>query len=44
LIGIPWQIIVGPKGLAENVVEVKNRSTGEKQNLNIEDAIQRVTS
>jgi prolyl-tRNA synthetase len=44
LIGIPWQIIVGPKGLAENVVEVKNRKTGDKQNLKIEDAIKRVTS
>ncbi len=43
LIGIPWQIIVGPKGLSENIVEVKNRATGEKQNLSIEDAIKRVT-
>jgi prolyl-tRNA synthetase len=44
LIGTPWQIIVGPKGLAEGVVEVKNRATGEKQNLDIEDALKRVTS
>jgi prolyl-tRNA synthetase len=44
LIGVPWQIIVGPKGLADGVVEVKNRATGDKQNLNIEEAIQRVTS
>ena len=28
LIGVPWQILVGPKGLANGVVEVKNRKTG----------------
>ncbi|WP_413988094.1 proline--tRNA ligase [Labrys okinawensis] len=31
LIGLPWQVIVGPKGLAEGKVEVKNRRTGERQ-------------
>ena len=30
LIGLPWQIIVGPKGLAEGKVELKNRRTGER--------------
>ncbi len=30
LIGIPWQTIVGPKGLASGVVEVKRRATGER--------------
>ena len=29
LIGIPWQVLVGPKGLAEGKVEVKNRAAGE---------------
>ena len=29
LIGIPWQIVVGPRGMANGVVEVKNRRTGE---------------
>ena len=28
LIGIPWQIVVGPRGMANGVVEVKNRHTG----------------
>ena len=28
LIGIPWQTIVGPKGLANGVVEVKRRADG----------------
>jgi len=28
LIGLPWQVLVGPRGLAECKVEVKNRATG----------------
>jgi prolyl-tRNA synthetase len=42
LIGLPWQIVVGPKGLAKGIVEVKRRATGEKVELSIEDAIVRV--
>ena len=30
LIGLPWQLIIGPKGLADGVVEIKNRATGER--------------
>jgi prolyl-tRNA synthetase len=30
LIGNPWQIIVGPRGLEKGAVELKNRSTGER--------------
>src|SRR3954469_4583359 len=33
LIGIPWQIIVGPKGLAAGKVELKNRKTGAREEL-----------
>jgi prolyl-tRNA synthetase len=33
LIGLPWQIIVGPRGLASGVVELKNRRTGERFEL-----------
>ena len=39
LIGLPWQIIVGPKSLAEGKVEVKNRRTGERQLLTPSDAL-----
>jgi prolyl-tRNA synthetase len=35
LIGLPWQCVVGPKGIANGVYEWKNRSTGEKQELPI---------
>jgi prolyl-tRNA synthetase len=41
LIGLPYQIIIGPKGLAEGQVEVKSRSTGARENLALEAAIAR---
>ena len=39
LIGLPDQIIVGPKTLAEGNVEVKRRATGEKRVLAPHDAV-----
>ena len=33
LIGLPWQVLVGPKGLAEGKVEVKNRATGARETM-----------
>ena len=39
LIGLPWQLVIGPKGLAEGVVELKRRATGEKQSLSLDDAL-----
>jgi prolyl-tRNA synthetase len=39
LVGIPWQLIVGPKGVAEGVVELKRRATGERQTLPLGDAL-----
>jgi prolyl-tRNA synthetase len=43
LIGIPWQIMVGPKGLAEGKVEIKRRSDGIRETLSPADAIARLT-
>ena len=43
LVGIPWQLIVGPKGLAEGVVELKRRATGERQSLPLEAALKAIT-
>jgi prolyl-tRNA synthetase len=43
LIGLPWQIIVGPRGLAKGIVEVKRRATGERQELSPEAALNLVT-
>ena len=39
LIGIPWQTIVGPKGLASGVVEVKRRATGERDEKTLADML-----
>ena len=39
LVGIPWQLIVGPKGVAEGTVEIKRRATGERQTLPLEAAL-----
>ena len=39
LIGLPWQLIVGPKGLKDGVVELKRRATGERQTLPLADAL-----
>lgn len=39
LIGLPYQLIVGTRGLANGVVEVKNRKTGERQEMSPESAI-----
>ena len=43
LIGVPWQILVGPRGLAEGKVEVKRRSDGERELMTPDDAVARVT-
>ncbi len=37
LIGIPMQIAVGPKGAAAEKIEVKNRKTGQKKEINLAD-------
>lgn len=42
LIGVPYQIAVGPRGLKTGIVEVKNRATGEKEEMSIEGAVQRM--
>ncbi|MBF0168195.1 MAG: proline--tRNA ligase [Alphaproteobacteria bacterium] len=42
LIGLPWQLVVGPKGLKAGVVELKFRATGEKHELSVESALARL--
>ena len=36
LIGVPWQVIIGPRGLKEGKAELKNRATGERQDISLE--------
>ncbi|KCZ83370.1 prolyl-tRNA ligase [Hyphomonas adhaerens MHS-3] len=43
LIGLPWQLVIGPKGLEKGIVEVKNRKTGEKVELPFADVVAKVT-
>ncbi len=43
LIGLPWQIVVGPKGLEKGTVEVKRRKTGEKIEMSLADAVRKVS-
>jgi prolyl-tRNA synthetase len=42
LIGIPWQLLVGPKGLAEGKIELKCRADGSRQLLTPADAVERL--
>jgi prolyl-tRNA synthetase len=42
LIGIPWQVLVGPKGLAEGKVELKCRADGSRELLTPADAVDRL--
>jgi prolyl-tRNA synthetase len=42
LIGLPYQLIIGPRGLKEGKAEVKIRRSGERHELSLEDAIARL--
>ncbi|MCK0071005.1 proline--tRNA ligase [Kordiimonas laminariae] len=44
LIGLPWQVAVGPRGLKNGVVELKNRKTGEKEELTKEALLAKFTA
>ena len=41
LIGIPWQVLIGPKGLAEGKVEIKKRSDGSREFLSLDETLKR---
>ena len=43
LIGLPWQVIIGPRGIAAGTVELKNRRTGEREELSVDSALARLT-
>ena len=44
LIGLPWQLVAGPKGVAAGKVELKNRATGVKEEMSMDEALARLTS
>ena len=39
LIGLPWQLAIGPRGLKNGVVELKCRSTGDTEEVSLEAAL-----
>ncbi|MGR3271347.1 proline--tRNA ligase [Thalassococcus profundi] len=43
LIGLPWRITVGPRGLKNGVVELTSRRTGESEEMPPEEAVQRIS-
>ncbi|HEY0832943.1 MAG TPA: proline--tRNA ligase [Azospirillum sp.] len=44
LIGLPWQLVVGPRGLKTGVVELKRRDTGEREELSADSALAKLTA
>ena len=44
LIGLPWQVVIGPRGLAAGTVELKNRRSGEREELSMESALVRLSA
>jgi prolyl-tRNA synthetase len=44
LMGLPWQVIIGPRGIAAGTVELKNRASGEREELSVESARSRLAA
>ena len=44
LIGLPWRITVGPRGLKNGVVELTSRRTGESEEMPPEEAVKKVAA
>jgi prolyl-tRNA synthetase len=42
LIGLPFQLVIGPKGLASGEVELKERATGARHSLTFDSAFNRL--
>ncbi len=42
LIGVPWQVLVGPRSLAEGKVEVKRRADGQRELMSLADAVAKI--
>ncbi|MCB1381246.1 MAG: proline--tRNA ligase, partial [Alphaproteobacteria bacterium] len=44
LIGLPWQVIIGPRGLKDGIAEVKNRKTGARENVALDQIVARLSA
>jgi prolyl-tRNA synthetase len=43
LIGLPWQLVVGPRSLDKGMVELKRRAGGQREEVSLEAALARLT-
>jgi prolyl-tRNA synthetase len=44
LIGLPYQIVIGPRGLANGEIEVKTRAGGTRETMTLEAAIEMIST
>ncbi len=44
LIGLPWQLVVGPRGLKSGRIELKERRSGQRDELSPDSALARLTA
>jgi prolyl-tRNA synthetase len=44
LIGLPEQLVIGPRGLAAGTIETKHRRSGERRDLPLEAALDQLTA
>lgn len=44
LIGLPWQVMIGPRGLERGIVEVKNRRTDERLELSADEVVNKLVA
>lgn len=44
LIGLPWQVTIGPKGVEKGIAELKNRRSGEKHEVSLESVLAKVAA
>jgi prolyl-tRNA synthetase len=42
LIGLPWQAVIGPRGVAAGKIEIKRRATGAKEELSVDEALKKL--
>jgi len=44
LIGLPDQLVIGPRGIAGGTIEFKDRRTGERQEVSLDAALDRLVA
>jgi prolyl-tRNA synthetase len=44
LIGLPEQLVIGPRGLAAGTIEIKDRPSGERRDVSVEAALNQLTA